>query len=264
MTIKQYRITRPWAFESKIREFLDNKGKWVYCKEIGGETAKEHFHIYIEVTGANAHNWSRIWKTFCDKNELKGNEDFSERKKYVRKEQYDYICKGDDEHQPPKVASNFLSETEVLQLQKEYWSKKRVYADAYSERTPEELTSMIEVLKDDDTEAMKRLKLQLQIEKEKTIRKSLNPPKVFKKDFHEYIIEQFEIFYEELGQTNGSTLLIKWTQRDIQSLEKWLVRYFIQEKKPRFCSFKPVREYRNYLIGTKDPEAAYELIKSDY
>lgn len=231
--------------------------------ERGGETDKEHFHIYMELDAKTAHNWSRIFKTYCEKNKLNGNEDFSQRRKNVKNDQYYYCCKGDSPDERPRVKSNFLSESEVEVLQREYWKRKSAVDAVLDERVPDVKTSDVKVeVNGTDSEVIQKLKLQLEVEREKTKRKATKQFKPEKLDFHEYIVKRFNAWLEEYNYQNGN--VCKWDIRDVAALDKFLVGIFVQQYKPRYCHNRPLREFRNYLIGTVDIDVAYRLIMSDH
>lgn len=158
------------------------------------------------------------------------------------------------------MKSNFLSESEVESIQREYWKRVAVIDALPDVQTPD---AKVEVnVNVSDSDVIQKLKLQLEVEREKTKRKATKPFKAPKLDFHEYIVKRFNEWLLEYNFQNGN--VCKWDIRDVAALDKWLVGIFVQQYKPRYCHNRPLREFRNYLVGTVDVEVAYRLIMSDH
>lgn len=121
---KGYRITRSEDFVDKIIE-LCKGDRYIICYETGSITEKPHFHLYIEMSQIRSKNWGREFKSWREKYNIVGNEDYSTfRPKCKEVKSYSYLLKGDSEVDVPKIWSNFLTEQDVIDGHKLFWEEK--------------------------------------------------------------------------------------------------------------------------------------------
>lgn len=250
MPTRDIRITRPHTFVEEIIKFCGNS-KYVIGAEIGGKTNKEHFHVYLDIDSNRSHNWTRELKSWKDKVGLKGNEDIGTMKH--KPKDWLYVCKGDDPNKPPKTWSNFLTPDEILLAQRNYWFLQSEVKEVKSENVKVESEN---VKVESESDVVKVLRLKLDIEREKSRRKSMVKVDIKKVPFEEYIVTEFEKYVEQ-------NEIKYWNADEVNKLDEFVVSKFADAKKPVLFDYRPMRQYRNYLLYRVDKKLAMQYINNN-